>query len=321
MVERYFRVEKILYLIFAVIGAPVNLVAIAILSRGKCGLSTCTTRYLVAMAATDLLVIVNEVILYQTKYHYFPVTFLNLTPMCTIIRVLTYVFTDCSVWFTVAFTFDRFVAISCQKLKTKYCTGKTAAAVLAITGTLFCLKNIPIFFTYGPKKIIDNVPWFCYPKPSYFSETGWVVFDWVDTILTPLLPFALILLLNILTVRNILVASRIRKGLRGQNNGDNNSDPEIESRRRSMVLLLTLSGNFILLWLTFVLNFLYYQITGTETEPNETEYIFSQVGRLLSNFSCCTNTFIYVATQSKFRTEMKSAVESVASFVFRLINH
>lgn len=284
--------------------------AIVILSRGKCGLSTCTTRYLVAMAAADLLVIISEVILYQIKYHFFTTNFLFHTPLCTIIRVLTYVSTDCSVWFTVTFTFDRFIAICCQNLKIKYCTGKSAAAVISITGVIFTLKNIPIFFTYGPKKIIDNVPWFCVPKPSYFSARGWVECDWLDTVLTPFLPFVVILILNAVTVRHILVASRVRKGLRTHSKGESRSDPEMESRRKSVILLLTLSGNFILLWLMYVLNFIYYQFTGTlGAEPNEIEEIISQTGRLLCNFSCCTNTFIYAATQSKFREQVKSAVK------------
>ncbi|XP_078250971.1 putative G-protein coupled receptor 139 [Rhinoraja longicauda] len=317
----YFNVEKILYVIIAVIGVPVNLVAVVILSRGKCGLSTCTTRYLVAMAAADLQVIVTEVILYQINYHYFPVCFLNITPVCIVLRVLSRIAVNCSVWFTVTFTFDRFDAICCQKLKTKYCTGKTAAVVLATTGVLFCLKNGPLYFSYGPRSIIDNVPWFCYPKPSYFTDPGWVAFDWLDIALTPFLPFAVILLLNALTVRHILVASRVRKRLRGQSKGENSSDPEMESRRRSVVLLFTLSGSFILLWLTNVAEFIYYQATGIGTGGNEAEITFAYVGYLLRNFSCCTNTFIYAATQSKFREQVIGAVKYAFASVLRFITH
>ncbi|XP_067865120.1 probable G-protein coupled receptor 139 [Heterodontus francisci] len=225
----------------------VNLLAIVILSRGKCGLSTCTTRYLVAMATADLLVIITEVILLNINHYYFPVCFLDITPVCSVINVLIRAAIDCSVWFTVIFTFDRFVAICCQKLKTKYCTKKTAAVVLATTCILLCSKNIPIYFRYEPGEIIDNVPWRCYIKRSYYTEPGWVGFRKFDKVLTPVIPFALILLLNALTVRHILVTSRVRKGLRGQSKGENRSDPEMESRRKSVILLFTISGNFILL--------------------------------------------------------------------------
>ncbi|XP_067865408.1 probable G-protein coupled receptor 139 [Heterodontus francisci] len=312
---------KIYYPFLAVVGVVVNLLAIVILSRGKCGLSTCTTRYLVAMAMADLLVIITEVILWQISYYYFPGSFLDITPVCSVNAVLLFAAIDCSVWFTITFTFDRFVAICCQKLKTKYCTEKTAAVVLATTCILLCSKNVTFYFTYEPGKIIDNVPWFCVVKQSYFTEPEWVGFDWFDKVLTPLIPFALILLLNALTVRYILVASQVRKGLRGQSKGENHSDPEMESRRKSVILLFTISGNFTLLWLVNVIEFLYYHITGTEhMDYTDSEFIFQQVGWMLLTLSCCTNTFIYGATQSKFREQVKSAVKYPVTSIIQLMN-
>ncbi|XP_067865911.1 probable G-protein coupled receptor 139 [Heterodontus francisci] len=302
------------------VGMPVNLLAIVILSRGKCGLSTCTTRYLVAMATSDRLVIITEIILWQISSYYFQGSFLYITPVCSVIGVLSFAAIECSVWFTVTFTFDRFVAICCQKLKTKYCTKKTAAVVLATTCILLCLENVPFYFTYEPAELIDNVPWGCYMKPSYYTEPGWVGFDKFDMVLTPLIPFALILLFNALTVRHILVTSRVRKGLRGQSKGENHSDPEMESRRKSVILLFTISGNFILLWLVYVIEFFYYNITGIEHKDyTHSEYIFQQVGWMLLNLSCCTNTFIYVVTQSKFREQVKSAVKYPVTSIIQLM--
>ncbi|XP_067883429.1 probable G-protein coupled receptor 139 [Heterodontus francisci] len=269
------------------------------------------------MAAADLLVIITAVILWRVSYYYFPGSLLEMSPLCTVIGAMRRAATDCSVWLTVTFTFDRFVAICCQKLKIKYCTEKTAAVVLAITCILLCLKNIPFYFVYEPVEIIDNAVWLCYPKPSYYTKPGWLGFDRVDKVVTPLIPFALILLLNALTVRHILVASRVRKGLRGQSKGENHSDPEMESRRKSVILLFTISGSFILLWLVYVIYFLYYTIKAADPRDyNDSEYIFLQVGFMLCSLSCCTNTFIYGVTQSKFREQVKSVVKyPVKSFV------
>ncbi|XP_067877779.1 probable G-protein coupled receptor 139 [Heterodontus francisci] len=319
--ETFHSFKKIYYLLFAVIGVPVNLLAIVILSRGKCGLSTCTTHYLVAMAMADLLVIITDVILWRSSYYYFPETLLNITPVCSVIYVLLCAATDCSVWFTITFSFDRFVTICCQKLKTKYCTAKTAAVVLVTTCILLCLKNVPFYFIYEPREIIDNVPWDCDTKPIYYTEPGWMGLDWFDKVLTPLLPFVLILLLNALTVRHILVASRVRKGLRGQSKGENRSDPEIESRRKSVILLFTISGSFILLWLIYIIDFLYYNITRTDPgDYNNSEYIFGQVGYMLQVLSCCTNTFIYGVTQSKFRGQIKNTVKYLVTSIIQFIN-
>ncbi|XP_067880264.1 probable G-protein coupled receptor 139 [Heterodontus francisci] len=312
MIATFYSILKIYYLILGIIGAPVNLLAIVILSRGRCGLSTCTTHYLVAMATTDLLVIITEVILFRIHFYYFPEVIIYITPVCNVIIVLIRAATDCSVWFTVTFTFDRFVAICCQKLKTKYCTEKTAVVVLATTGILLCLQNVPFYFACEPAEKISKVPWFCSAKPSSYTDPVWVGFGVFDKFLNPLLPIALILLLNALTVRHILVANRVRKGLRGHNKGENCSDPEMESRRRSVILLFTISGSFILLWLVFVIEFLYYTISGrNHRDYTDSEYIFRQVGLMMMNLSCCTNTFIYGATQSKFREQVKSAEQTI----------
>uniref|UniRef100_UPI00398E4825 probable G-protein coupled receptor 139 n=1 Tax=Pristiophorus japonicus TaxID=55135 RepID=UPI00398E4825 len=313
-------IDKIFYVILAVTALPVNLMAIVILSQRDCGLSTCITRYLVAMAVTDLLGVITEVILNQINSYFFPICFLDITTVCKVTTILRRTSIDCSVWLTVTLSFDRYVAICCQTLKAKYCTKKTTAVVIATTCILLCLKNIPWYYTYEPGDKIDNVPYFCYTKTSYFTEPGWVGFDWFDTVLTPLLPFTLILLLNALTVRHILVASRVRQGLRGQCKGENRSDPEMESRRKSVILLFTISGSFILLWLLYVIEFFYYIITKTyDYSHNDSLYIFEQVKFMLRNLNCCTNTFVYVVTQTKFREQFKNVVKYPVTLIVQLI--
>ncbi|XP_041038545.1 probable G-protein coupled receptor 139 isoform X2 [Carcharodon carcharias] len=288
-----------------------------ILSRGKCGLSTSTTRYLMAMATADLLVVITEVILYQIKYHYFPVSFLDITPVCSFNAVLRTTAKSCSVWLTITFSFDRFVAICCQKLRAKYCTGKTAVVVLATTDILLCLINIPFYFTQEPGVIIDSVPWGCITNPSYFTDIGWMGFKWFHTIFNPFLPFFLILLFNALTVSHILVASQVRKRLRGQSKGESQSDPEMEGRRKSIILLFTISGSFILLWLVNIVEFLYSNITGAA--HNDLHYVVRQVGFMLVSLSCCTNTFIYGVTQSKFREQVKNTMKYPLTSIIRLM--
>ncbi|XP_048450270.1 probable G-protein coupled receptor 139, partial [Rhincodon typus] len=297
-----------------------NLVAIVILCQGKCGLSICTTFYLVAMVMADLLVIITGVVLWQISSYYFPESFLNITPICSVIIVLFYAATECSVWFTVTFSFDRFVAICCQNLKRKYCTKRLASMILATTCITLCLKDIPFYFTYEPGQIIDDIPLYCVVKASYHTDPAWLGFDWFDKILTPLLPYALILLLNALTVRHILVTSQVRKGLRGQNKGENHSDPEMESRRKSVIFLFTISSSFILLWFLYVMDFLYYTITGIKPPYyNDSLYIFAEVAVMVLSLNCCTNAFIYGVTQSKFREQLLIAVKCPIKSIIQLM--
>uniref|UniRef100_UPI00398F22F6 probable G-protein coupled receptor 139 n=1 Tax=Pristiophorus japonicus TaxID=55135 RepID=UPI00398F22F6 len=314
-------VYAIYYTVLAAIAIPVNLVAIVILSRGRCGLSRCITRYLVSMAVTDLLVIITAVMLNRIPGIYFPGSFLSITPVCSLSITLIYASRDSSVWLTVTFTFDRYVAICCQKLKTKYCTEKTAAVVIGTVCTVGCLINIPWYFLHEPMYIIDNVPWYCRLKEIRYTSPVWAAFQWIDRILTPCAPFFLILMLNALTVRHILVASTARQRLRTGSNGENQSDPEMQSRRKSMVLLFAISGSFILLWMAYVVQFFFerliisYKIAGF-TDP---KFIFLESSNMLQLLSCCTNTFIYAVTQSKFREEFKNMVQYPLNIIGKLV--
>uniref|UniRef100_UPI00398F6F89 probable G-protein coupled receptor 139 n=1 Tax=Pristiophorus japonicus TaxID=55135 RepID=UPI00398F6F89 len=295
-----------------------NIAAIVILSRGRCGLSRCITRYLVFMAVTDLLVIITAVILNRIGGIYFRNSILSTTPACSISTVLIYSSRDSSVWLTVAFTFDRFVAICCQKLKTKYCTETTAAVVIGAVCALSSLKNIPFYFTYEPLFTINKVAWYCNIKLTFYVSPAWTAFAWLDRILTPCAPFLLMLLLNAVTVGYILGASRVRRRLRAQNNGASQSDPEMESRRKSIILLFTISGSFILLWLTYVINFLCVRIENNNYF-NDPKFILQESGNMLQLLSCCTNTFIYTVTQSNFRQQLKNALKYPLNLVVKLL--
>ncbi|XP_043539587.1 probable G-protein coupled receptor 139 [Chiloscyllium plagiosum] len=294
------------YPLLAAVGVPVNLVTIWILSQGRCGLSKCITLYLVAMAVADLLVAITEVILNRSVSFYFPNNILKTTPGCSTLIVLICAVRDTSVWLTVAFTLDRFVAICCQKLKVRYCVPRTAAVVIAVVTPLFFLKNIPWFFSFEPVYVIDDIPWQCQSTPIFFTSPVWVAYDWLHRILSPFLPFFFILIFNALTVRHILQANRVRKGLLSKQGGDQ-VDPETENRRKSMILLFAISGSFIALWMPYVINFLHYRIAKTYyyTDANAPGYILQQMGYLFQLSSCCVNTCIYVVTQAKFREELK----------------
>ncbi|XP_067829874.1 probable G-protein coupled receptor 139 [Heptranchias perlo] len=306
------QIENIYYPILAIVGVPANLMTIVILSRGSYGLSKCITRYLVAMAAADLLVLIFEVILYEIKDAYFPYSFLNYTPICSLNLALLFASVDCSVWLTVAFTFDRFVAVCCQRLQTKYCTEKTAAVVIVMVCSLSILESVPIYFVYEPREIIDNVPWSCYVKSGFYTLPMWVAFLWLETILTPFVPFMLIVLLNALTIRHIILANRLRRGLLGNKNSENHDDPEMENRKKSIILLLAISGSFILLWIVTFISYICVQFTDTqflEANYNSSFTIMELSGYMLRSLSCCTNTFIYAVSQSKFRDELKNMIK------------
>ncbi|XP_048475016.1 probable G-protein coupled receptor 139 [Rhincodon typus] len=297
---------RLLSLADIIVTGKTNLVAIVILSRGKCGLSRCVTYYLVAIAVSDFLVIITGCILNRISRIYFTYSALSTTTGCALSAVLVYFSRDGSVWLTVSFTIDRFVSICCQNLKNRYCTKKTASLVIGIVCLLNAIKNVPFYFSYNPLYTLDGVPWFCEIKSTYYTSLAWRAYDWLDHILMPFLPFFLILLLNVLTVHHILTVSQARRRLQGNKH---RSDPELASRKKSIVLLFTISLSFLLLWVIQVVHFLYVHIPGkayfSGLDFNDPDYLLQEATNMLQIINSCNNVFIYAVAQKRFRGELK----------------
>ncbi|XP_069792528.1 probable G-protein coupled receptor 139 isoform X1 [Narcine bancroftii] len=296
----------------------VNIVTIVILSRGKCGLSKGVTRYLVAMATTDLIVVFLDLILMKIPIAYRDYFgFVRSIRVCDVHAFLLYTATDCSVWFTVTFTFDRFVAICCQKLKTRYCTERTALVVLGTVTALSCLKNIFWCFMLTSEYSLAYARWLCMPRARLLESRVCGLLELLHYILTPVIPFILVLLLNALTIRHVLVASRARRRLRAPSSGEGAHDPEMASRRKSLILLLVISWNFILLWGLFTVYYIWNRVrflVHVSVFPPES---IRELCFLLQLLSCCTNTALYAVTQTKFRDQFKDVVKSPLALILK----
>uniref|UniRef100_UPI00398EAF1A probable G-protein coupled receptor 139 n=1 Tax=Pristiophorus japonicus TaxID=55135 RepID=UPI00398EAF1A len=313
--------RDIYYPFLATFGVPANLLTILILSRGNCGLSKCISVYMVAMATADLLVMIFNVMVYHICTYHFPHSFLSYTAVCKFIIYINVTSLNMSVWFTVLFTVDRFVAICCQSFKTKYCRVRAATLLITTVSVLIYFQSIPFLFAYKFERIINNIDWGCRPRIDFFTSPAGVGFSWMQSILTTWIPFALILLLNCLTVRRILVASRARRGLRGHSS-ENQSDPEMEHRRKSIILLFSVSGSFMVLWLTAMVSSLTTGLRNTAHYRGDYKapaYIAAETGYMLMYLSSCTNTCIYAATQTKFREELKKVLKSPWTLILMLV--
>ncbi|XP_060678057.1 probable G-protein coupled receptor 139 [Hemiscyllium ocellatum] len=291
----------VFYSILAAISAPANLLAFIILLRGRCGLSRGITYYLVAIAVSDFLVITTAVILNRISRICFRKSLFSTTPACTLSVVLVNASLDCSVWLTVAFTIDRFAAICYQRQKTRFSNEKTALLVIGMICVLCSVKTIPLYFAFLPLFILDGVSWFCNIKASFYTWPVWQAYDWLFRIMTPFLPFFVILLLNILTIRQIIAANRARRRLWG---AENRQDPEMANRQRSIVLLFAISLSFLLMLSPVVGHFIYVCLKAKSDfdglDFRNPKYIFEESTNILQLLSSCNNVFIYSVSQNLF---------------------
>ncbi|XP_020389368.2 probable G-protein coupled receptor 139 [Rhincodon typus] len=275
------------------------------------------TCYLIAMAAADFLVVIADVML-RWLIMYFPVSFLDITYICCLIMVLIPATTMNSIWLTVAFTFDRFVAICCQKLKTKYCTEKTAVRIIATVSVLSYLESIPWYFKFQSKYIFNNLPWFCDIKPEYYTSVFWTFYGVFHRVLSPSMPFIIILVLNTLTVRYVLIASKARRRLQKDSDREGPSDPEMVKRRKYIILLFSISGSFIILWSPYSTCFLYQRIAILHHYAPLSPTV-GTFGYLLQLLSTCKNMCLYTVTQTQFRGQLKTVVKLPFTLVLRSI--
>ncbi|XP_072113128.1 uncharacterized protein [Mobula birostris] len=307
-------IQVIFFPVLAIIALPVNTLTLFILSRGKCGLSRVVTCYLVAMAVADLLVLLLDLILDKIPLTYMPyyVFLQSMTKWCNIHTALIYTVTGCSVWFTVSFIFDRFVAICCQKLKRKFCTGKTVALVLGTVTAISGLKNIYWYFRLTEEYTWVINPFLYIKRFLYFNFTTQI--DLFYYFLTPVFPYVLVLVTNGFTVRHVLLTSTGRRRLRVPGNGESTKDPEMEKRRKSLVLLLIVSGNFILLWVPFTVYSVWDRLCDLTISVVPPESL-RELGIILQLRSCCTNTALYALTPTKFREQLNNVVKSPLALI------
>ncbi|XP_048375745.1 probable G-protein coupled receptor 139 [Stegostoma tigrinum] len=298
-----------------------NLTTVLILCQGKCSLSKGISRYMMAMAMGDLMVLTFNVIVSQIVRYHFPSSLLSYTPACRLSAFLQGLSLQLSIWFTIIFTFDRFVAICCHRLKVRYCSERTANVVISIVSALSIAVNIPLPFRYEPAYILNNVQWGCRTITGYLTSPTWAAHRWLTNISNMFLPIPLLLLLNSLTARHILVASRARQALKSTSIGAGkmDGDPELKSRRTSIILLFSISGCFVLLATPITVIDICVGVTQTVAFQGASSlYLAIRATFLLMCTSSCTNTCIYAMTQRRFRAEMKNVLKSSYSLLCQL---
>lgn len=273
-----------------------------------CGLSKVAIRYMLTMAVADTMVCIFNVIVGNVLSYNFPDSFLAYTCTCRLTSIIQISCVQFSVWSTVSFTIDRFLAICCQKLKSKYCTERTAAVIITTVCLCSFLIHIPVYFRYEPRYIAGDIRWGCHATAEYASSPAWKTYKWFTKVSVPLLPLPLVLLLNSFTVRHIVQVSRIRSALKRRVDG-NICDPEIRNRRTSIILLFAISGSFIALWTPVMILDLSFEVTQSFAfNASRSRFLAIRIALLLMYLSSCTNTCIYALVQRRFREEAKKVI-------------
>lgn len=275
-------------------------------------LSMSSVFYLMAISVADNLVLISIVVLeLSLKYHQ-KEPYWSYEPWCNLRDVFSYGAYNASTWLVVLFTVERFISIHPWRIKTKLCTPRCAIWTIIITFVFCHLSAIPYYWSNASIQE-DNLTSCVYntEAPTQFIHT----LVWFQTLHTYVFPFLIILTLNGLTLRLISLSNRVHVAA----NVIHKVRPLLRSRRRkSVVLLVTVSMSFVLLSINRTITQIILRTTDMYTSDRE-DYglkinIAADIGTMLSLSNAAVNMYLYVCTQSKFRLEVLACVRQVTFY-------
>ncbi|KAM4610591.1 putative G-protein coupled receptor 139 [Polymixia lowei] len=304
--------QKVFYPVLAAVGIPSNIVTFLIIWRRNCMLSRSSTYYLMAISVADTLVLIFIVVLELTVKYHQQEPFWSHEPWCSLMDIFNYGAYNASTWLVVVFTVERFIAIHSWKIKTKVCTSKCAGWTIL---TVFLLSHVFAIPHYWSNVSVNkNNQTRCIYKqeaPSHFVHA----LVWAQTLQAYILPIPIILTLNGLTLRQISLSNRV------QITTDVTSrvyrvTPLLRSKKRkSVVLLVTVSMSFVLLSLTRAITQIILRTTRLyhmdRNDYNLQINVAADIGTMLSLSNAAANMYLYACTQSKFRHEFIACVRQV----------
>uniref|UniRef100_A0A3B4F5A6 G-protein coupled receptors family 1 profile domain-containing protein n=1 Tax=Pundamilia nyererei TaxID=303518 RepID=A0A3B4F5A6_9CICH len=278
-----------------------NIVTFLIIWKRNCTLSRSSALYLMAISVADNFVLMFIVILeLSLKYHQ-QEPFWSYEPWCSLRDIFNYGAYNASTWLVVLFTVERFIAIHTWKIKPKICNQRCAAWTIAATFVFSHLFAIPHY--WSNISVHDNNQTRCIYNPE--APTQFIhALVWIQTLQAYMFPFLIILTVNGLTLQLI---SLIRPLLRSR-------------RRKSVVLLVTVSMSFVLLSVTRAITQIILRTTELYTldrnDYNHQINIAADAGTMLCLSNAAANMYLYVCTQSRFRQEFSACIYQASFYCF-----
>lgn len=237
-----------------------------------------------AISVADNLVLTFIVVLeLSLKYHQWE-PFWSYEPWCTLRDIFTYGAYNASTWLVVVFTVERFIAIHTRTLKTKVCTQRYAAWTVTSVFVFSHLCAVPYYWSNA--SVHQNNQTICtynHRALPFFIHT----LVWLQTLQGYIIP-------------KISPLLRFRK-------------------RKSIVLLVTISMSFMLLSVTRAITQILLRTTHMyKIDRNDYSAglnIAADMGTMLCLSNAAANMYLYVCTQRKFRQEFFACVRQMFIFI------
>ncbi|KAL0106917.1 hypothetical protein PUN28_015439 [Cardiocondyla obscurior] len=230
----------------------------------------------------------------------------NRPGFCQFFTFLAYFFSFLSVWFVVAFTIERYIAVRWPLRRQFLCT--VTRAKMTVTGltVLAILLNMPVIWF---REIII----FCDTKTCYsvcylnMDRGFWAsAHNNVDMFITFAVPLTMIVIFNVLIARNIYKFDHVRRTLTIESEASNERTyiprDRMPQTKVTKMLLLVSSAFFFLNMPAFVFRLIAFHYS--ECEYPKWVISTQQMCLLLFDTSFGINFILYCASGENFRREM-----------------
>ena len=239
--------------------------------------------------------------------------------LCKAVNVLGHAASDYSVWLIIAVTVERYIVV-CHPLKVvNICQGRRALGVVGILALIFLALNLHFIWTV--QVINFPVDGGLVPQCAggddyrYMIENVW---PWVDAFVYSFIPFLIIVFLNILIIRQVILAKRLRFNMtyeqsiqcRGKpgNKKDRRSSSTSHESSRLTVMLLCISFTFLVTTLPMNLTLIPITFGKTDKDSDIRHLLRLRLVRtiteLLMYLNHSINFYLYCATGRKFRQQL-----------------
>ncbi|XP_060079027.1 thyrotropin-releasing hormone receptor-like [Ylistrum balloti] len=245
------------------------------------------------------------------------IRFFHTNGICQIVVYMTFVFSFTSVWYVNAFTIEMYVAVFHSTKSAKVC--KPRFARRAVIGLTSFAALFYMFAFWTAKVATDGTEQKCMSTSS--DRDTMMVLSILDTFLTLLLPFSMIIFM---TTRLLIDISRLYKKTPENRNGSNNnsvSDSQLDSNestgahdrvaKQAVKAQAKLKRMLVVVVIVFVVlnlpshairvQFFFRSITESHYAVSRTEIYWQHIVQILYYTNFAVNFVLYSACAKSFR--------------------
>ncbi|KAK0054570.1 FMRFamide receptor [Biomphalaria pfeifferi] len=289
----HFYFNGVTMAVVVILGAVGNTLAIIVLTRRT--MHTSTNVFLTALAISDNLVLANSLCLLSLSELSTPFQKYIFAYVVVYVYPAGLVAQTATVWLTVSFTVERYIAV-CHPLRAaSMCTIPRARLVVVAILAISIVYNIPRWFEYTVLELPDTINTTCLvPAKTQLAEDSIyhrIYFGWSYFIVMCSIPICSLTILNAFLIVAVRRSKRQRRDMNVKQSRENNVT----------IMLVSVVMVFIVCQVPALIYNIAYSISMNRVTESVSWSILSNIRNNLVTLNSAINFILYCALGQKFR--------------------